>query len=462
MKRTFCLALTSVGLLWLAGCAVPKTEILVSPSELRESAGCLAVLGLNNDTKQVGGDSAFAEQLASSLRDAGFQVMDRNEAMRILSFHRIYVADIANEEEAAALGDLLGVQAVAYGTLTEYGWERADEAAGLRARATADIRIVDVENARVLVQSTITGDGRRSFGPRPAPLFAAAADATDSLAHALRSSAGSPAEGSPCWKERADTVLASLGQEGSTQTPSTGPDETETQPEQPVKLSAAQKALSMKLAAGGKFVLEGVSFTGLTANLTSASTAPLADLATVLKAYPDSRIQILGYVDALDKDAATLSSRRADIVGAKLLALGASKVQLETVGKGGADPRMPSFTEITRAKNRRIEIAVLSKPDVGTDVTRPRVKIVAAPGGQLNALQLLAKLKKDEHFELEKNVTQTRTRRPTTIYYRPGKRDHAARIARAMDVRPRARVSNKLPGGIDIYVLVGPPGEKTQ
>ena len=87
------------------------------------------------------------------------------------------------------------------------------------------------------------------------------------------------------------------------------------------------------------------------------------------------------------------------------------------------------------------------------------MKIVAGPGGQTAALSLWEQLKLDPELDVDRRVTQTRTLRPTTIYHRPQAEEGVDKILRAIPAA-RVRISNKLPAGVDIYVLVGADKEE--
>jgi outer membrane protein OmpA-like peptidoglycan-associated protein len=442
MKRWF------LALVLCVGC-VPRQglKLSVPPSELAQTT-CIAVIPLTNNTRVAGAGDIVTEHLALELRRLGYSVMDRTEAKRLLAFRRIYLLDIADAEEASALGDFLGVQGVLYGSLDAYDWSPRGSTPGLAARLQMTLHLVDVESGRELWQVQLDADGMRPLGPRPAPLFAAAGQAAEQLRGRLEATLPSrPRSAGPCWEAQANTVLASL-----TARPAAA---VKLPPVTPEQLTPAQVSLSQKLGAGGTFVLDGITFGGLSASLTPSAESAIADLARVLRAYPSAQVVLESYMDALDTDAAGISQRRGEIVVGELIQQGVDPQQISAEGKAGAKPRMPSFTEVTRAKNRRLEARVIRAPRVKVVSQKPRVKVVAGPGGQLGALQLHTALKNDSKILVARRVTQTRARRPTTVYYRAAHEKTARAIAKQIPGEPRLSPSTKLPPEIDIYVLIG-------
>lgn len=87
----------------------------------------------------------------------------------------------------------------------------------------------------------------------------------------------------------------------------------------------------------------------------------LRAVADNLRAYPDSRVQIVGHTDS-DGDAAynqTLSERRANAVADVLLNQGISFARIQTFGRGETQPVSSNLTPEGKSQNRRVEIVIL-------------------------------------------------------------------------------------------------------
>ena len=83
----------------------------------------------------------------------------------------------------------------------------------------------------------------------------------------------------------------------------------------------------------------------------------------MVKKYPDANIRLDGYTDGIGTDAynISLSERRATAVRDYLIKeAGVSSSKITVVGHGKADPVADNKTAEGRAKNRRVEISILS------------------------------------------------------------------------------------------------------
>lgn len=111
-----------------------------------------------------------------------------------------------------------------------------------------------------------------------------------------------------------------------------------------------------------KVILEGVSFEPRTANVQSGKDT-IDELAMLMKEHPSSKVRIEGHTDNTGRDDAneTLSLHQAAAVKAQLVAEGVSSDRIEVVGMGARVPTASNDTEGGRAKNRRIEVEVVTQ-----------------------------------------------------------------------------------------------------
>jgi outer membrane protein OmpA-like peptidoglycan-associated protein len=92
-----------------------------------------------------------------------------------------------------------------------------------------------------------------------------------------------------------------------------------------------------------------------------ASTA-LAEVADLLKQYPDNRVRIEGHTDSVGNDEYNqgLSEKRAQSVANYIVQKHQiDEKRLETVGLGESKPIAPNTTSSGRSQNRRVEIIIL-------------------------------------------------------------------------------------------------------
>ena len=97
------------------------------------------------------------------------------------------------------------------------------------------------------------------------------------------------------------------------------------------------------------------------ADIRSDAATALARLATIIAAYPNGRVELLGHTDSKGDDAYNqrLSERRAQSVGSWLARQhGVDSARLTTRGLGESKPVSDNATDEGRQKNRRVEAIV--------------------------------------------------------------------------------------------------------
>ena len=92
--------------------------------------------------------------------------------------------------------------------------------------------------------------------------------------------------------------------------------------------------------------------------LTPEAKKAIANAATAAKSGKVARLVCTGYTDRAGSDAynMALSQRRANAVKAELAKLGIPAAQVATVGRGEANPLVPTADGVREAQNRRVEI----------------------------------------------------------------------------------------------------------
>lgn len=83
-------------------------------------------------------------------------------------------------------------------------------------------------------------------------------------------------------------------------------------------------------------------------------------LATSLRGYPDTTVDVIGHTDNTGGAAYNqrLSTRRADAVAIVLLRAGVGRARVRAYGLGEDDPVASNLTPEDRARNRRVEIMI--------------------------------------------------------------------------------------------------------
>ena len=106
---------------------------------------------------------------------------------------------------------------------------------------------------------------------------------------------------------------------------------------------------------------DGVTFDFAKYDLKSQFYPALNTIASTLKEYNQTIVEVSGHTDSIGSDAAnqTLSDRRANAVSSYLIGQGVQRERFEVVGMGERYPVASNDTDSGRALNRRVEIRLL-------------------------------------------------------------------------------------------------------
>lgn len=115
--------------------------------------------------------------------------------------------------------------------------------------------------------------------------------------------------------------------------------------------------------ADGTFRFINLNFASGSAAITDANAGEVDNLASVMSAYPNVKVEVQGYTDSQgnDDNNKALSQKRADAVKARLLVKGIGAGRVNAVGYGEASPVATNDTADGRAQNRRIEVKITAK-----------------------------------------------------------------------------------------------------
>lgn len=113
---------------------------------------------------------------------------------------------------------------------------------------------------------------------------------------------------------------------------------------------------------GEKLKLESMNFYVDSYAIMPQSRAKMYELLTVMKSYPDLKIQIQGHLCCVAKDYRDLSTQRAKAIYKFLEHNGIEKSRMTFVGFGSTKPlyALPEKNEAEREANRRVEIEIIA------------------------------------------------------------------------------------------------------
>lgn len=100
--------------------------------------------------------------------------------------------------------------------------------------------------------------------------------------------------------------------------------------------------------------------TGVSVTLKPAGANTLTGVAMVLKEYPKTAVNVVGYTDSTGSHDLNmrLSQQRADSVASSLITQGVDASRIRTSGMGPANPIASNSTAEGKAQNRRVEITL--------------------------------------------------------------------------------------------------------
>jgi outer membrane protein OmpA-like peptidoglycan-associated protein len=255
---------------------------------------------------------------------------------------------------AVELGELLGADAVLYGTI-------AGRAHSASREVTLTVRLSAAGSHETLFIRSV-----HVVPERDEPLVEASRRAALEAAATMLEQLGSPGPRTCFDRARLDRVRAlarkqAPGPGPAASAPTAGAATAAGASGRRPSLSRRQAVWAAKLAARERFVVEDVAFAGRAPLLEKQ--AGLSDLALALAATPGARVRIEGFVDAgsSEKDDLRVSMELARTAGRRLVELGVPRDRVTWAGRGREDPLTPSFTARGRLSNRRVEVVVLER-----------------------------------------------------------------------------------------------------
>ncbi|CAG1772242.1 putative lipoprotein YiaD [uncultured bacterium] len=112
-----------------------------------------------------------------------------------------------------------------------------------------------------------------------------------------------------------------------------------------------------------------VTFATGSAALTPQAQQSLNSVRDVLNHYPESTITVTGHTDDVgkDRDNQVLSEQRAASVANYLAQQGVNRARLHQQGMGESQPKVPNTSDMNRAQNRRVELAIVANNNAGAN-----------------------------------------------------------------------------------------------
>ncbi|MBK9516321.1 MAG: OmpA family protein [Anaeromyxobacter sp.] len=357
------LRLPAVLLLLAAACAAappvrdpaPRPDGLVLREAELARVRCLVLAPLESGSDAPRAAAAATAALAGAVDQGRTRLLPPDDLRALFDGTPLELPEGLSASSALELAELLGADAALYGALEG------------RSRET-DPDLVLTLRLTLAGQRDLLFAASAHLRPAPGERVEAAARRTAlELARPVLARLGAPGRHACFGVERREALRAAavaLGQGATAAPPAPAPAPVVRPPAPPAGAAPSARALRTQrqrdwaraLGAGGRLLLEEVTFEGRSAAL--ARDAGLADLAVVLAASPGLTLRLEGFVDASGDAAADLrlSAAMAQAAAQRLLDLGVEASRVGMAGRGSTSPRLPSFTARGRAANRRVEV----------------------------------------------------------------------------------------------------------
>jgi outer membrane protein OmpA-like peptidoglycan-associated protein len=363
----------AVALALAAGCATPSPRPAV-PSPLPAGLAarlarvhCLLVAPLENASDEPLVAEAATGALAAALDRERIRIFPIGDLRALFERTSLELPEGVSEPVAVELGELLGADAVLYGTVSGRARTAAPEVTlTVRLAAAGGHETLFLRSVRVV--------------PAPGEVFVEASRrAALEAAATMIDQLGSRGPRTCFERARVERVRALARRQAGAAAVATRADPASTVSPAAAaspwraSLSPRQEAWAAKLSAGERFVVEDVAFAGRSPLLDREE--GLSDLALALAATPHARVRLEGFVDAgvSEDDDLHLSMELARTAGRRLVELGVPRDRVTWAGRGREEPLAPGFTARGRLANRRVEVVVLPAAGAGDD---------GAPGGR--------------------------------------------------------------------------------
>jgi outer membrane protein OmpA-like peptidoglycan-associated protein len=343
----------AVALALLAACATtapsppPESPLPAGLATRLARVRCLLVAPLENASDEPLLAEAATGALAGALDWERVRIFPIGELRALFEKTPLELPEGVSESVALELGDLLGADAVLYGTI-------AGRARSASREVTVTVRLASAGGHETLFLRSV-----HVVPERDEPLVEASRRAALEAAATILEQLGSPGPLTCFEKARLDNVRALARRQSPGHGPALSPPTASSAAARRPSLSRRQETWATKLAARQRFVVEDVAFAGRAPLLEKQ--AGLSDLALALAATPGARVRIEGFVDAgaSEKEDLRVSMELARTAGRRLVELGVPRDRVTWAGRGREDPLTPSFTARGRLSNRRVEVVVL-------------------------------------------------------------------------------------------------------
>lgn len=370
MKRTYIILLFFLA----TSCGYTYRSIHLSDVDNWSRIKCVAVMPFQNLTEYPNAGQIMSDIISTEFYITHrFGVVERSEVERFLDAIGLTVPKELDLTFAKKAGELMGVDGVIVGSVTEFWYRNArDRFSEEEPIVGANFKLIDVKTGDVLWSASYTRTSYDILLTQRDPLNRiaqiVAENATYSL-HKIPLPSGkielACADG---WRTIAQKKLelAKTAQRTDQQSQNLGivtkPSQNPVAPTPPPLTDPQAIALAKKFVKGKSIIMREIKFQGNTLNLEKGAYAHLDRIGKILQSKPDLRIRIDAHSDPFGtpEECESLTEQWAKVIKDFLVTrYNIPEGRISTKGFGSSLPLMPNITKRGREMNRRIEITIL-------------------------------------------------------------------------------------------------------
>ncbi len=333
---------------------------------------CVAVMPFQNLTEYPKAGEIMSDIIATEFYiTQRFGVAERTEVQRFIEAVGLTVPQEIDATFARKIGELMNVDAVLMGSVTEFWYRNARQKFSEEEPIVgAGFKLIDVKTGEVLWSSSYTRTSYDILLTQRDPLNRiaqiVAEKATFSL-HKIPLPSGkielNCADG---WKTVAQKKLdVAKTIKKTEQTAGATPVAQQSMPldRQPPPLTDPEAiALSKQFVKGKSIIMRGIKFSGNTTVLEQGSYVYLDRIGKILQSRRDIKIRIDAHSDPFgtEEECLSLTNEQANTIRNYLITkYSIQGERITSKGFGSSIPLMPNITKRGREMNRRIEITIL-------------------------------------------------------------------------------------------------------
>lgn len=360
---------TVVLILSLNSCGYTFRSSHLSNTDNWSRIKCVAIMPFQNLTEYPNAGKIMSDIISTEFYiTQRFGVAERTEVERFIEAVGLTVPQEIDPTFARRIGELMNVDAVLIGSVTEFWYRNARQKFSEEEPIVgAGFKLIDVKTGEVLWSSSYTRTSYDILLTQRDPLNRIAQIVAEKATFALHEiplpSGKIELNCVDGWKTVAQKKLEVAKITNKINTPKPVAHQNPPSIQQPPKLTDPQAiALSKQFVKGKSIIMREIKFRGNTAVLEQGSYEYLDRIGKIVQSRPDIKIRIDAHSDPFgtEEECISLTNNWANTIRNYLITkYSLQQDRIVSKGFGSSIPLMPNITKRGREMNRRIEVTIL-------------------------------------------------------------------------------------------------------